>query len=496
MNKEQEQALSMVVNSMASVVARGRMQYANMGGSGNTKRIHLNNEFGYPAQVTFDDYYRSYERNAIAGAAIKRMVDGCWEDYPEVFEGDKKQDSKADTAWDKRIKKLLKRCWRQIKDADRRNLVGRYSAILIQLKDNGAWKDPVNTTTVKSLQEKALVRLIPVWEAQLDVSEWDTDQTSENYGQPKLYSYTELPVEGQPSGAPSRQVSVNPQRVIILAEGSDDGLLTSGIPLLRSGFNKLLDIEKTSGGAAEGFLKNASRQLNYEFDRDTNFKNLAAALGVPIEDLADGLDEQVRRLNNSTDSAAFMQSGKATVLSVTPGDPEPTWRTALNEFCATIPIPMKILVGMQTGERASIEDGKDWAKTRMSRRNGFLTDLIEEIIFRFAEIGMIPQPVNEEITVSWSDLLAPSEAEKIANMDKMADVADKTQSAFGRPAITENEVRIAGGMETLPEFNSDIPPPPNGEPLIDEKAKGGDAANIPQQSGSDSKQQASQADAA
>ncbi|CNH62534.1 Uncharacterised protein [Yersinia intermedia] len=479
-------ALSMAVNSLA--IERARMMNLSFGKSGNTKRTRIYQEFGYPENLTFDEYYNAYERNAVAGAAIKRMVEGCWEDYPEVFDGEKSQDSKGETPWDKATKKLLKRCWKQIKDADRRNLVGRYSALLIQLRDNAQWSDPIVATTIGSLKEKALVRLIPVWESQLDVSDWDTDPLSENYGQPKMYSYTELPVEGQHSGAPSRQVNIHPDRVIILAEGSEDGTLTSGVPLLRAGFNKLLDIEKTSGGAAEGFLKNASRQLNYEFDKDTNFKTLAAALGVPPDSLADGLDEQVKRLNNSTDSAAFMQSGKATVLSVTPGDPEPTWRTLVNEFCSTIPMPFKVLMGMQTGERASSEDAKDWAKTRMSRRNGFLSDLIETVLARFWTVGIIDEPPSGEITISWSDLLAPSKAEKIADADKMADVAVKTQNAFGRSAIKENEIRAAAELPTLPEYEIELPPLPIGDPLTDDKQTSGPAGDTTKQGGPNSKQ--------
>nr|WP_272501654.1 anti-CBASS Acb1 family protein [Silvania confinis] len=449
-------------------------------GTSNTKRQRLYQEFGYPQELCFDDFYRAYRRNAIAGAAVTRVVDGCWEDYPDIYEGDQTKDSTQQSVWDKRVNKLLKRCWKQIKGADKRNLVGRYSALLIQVKDSQPWSAPVDKVTVGRLQEKALVRLIPVWEAQLDPISYDQDENSENYGAVSMYSFTEIPVQQQRSGQPGRIINVHPDRVIILAEGSDDGRLDSGESLLEEGFNKLMDIEKVSGGASEGFLKNASRQLNFSFGEKTNFSALAKALGVADNQLAEALDQQVRRLNDSTDSASFMQEGTAEVLSVTASDPEPTWRTALNEFCATVPIPVKVLVGMQTGERASTEDAKDWAKTRMSRRKGFLADLITDIITRFWTLGFIPPAKGEEITVGWSDLLAPGQAEKIANMDKLADVAVKSTNAFGRSSITENEIRAVGEMQALPELDDEVPPDgnkPKPDPLADpesETEKSGD----------------------
>ncbi|EAN3488449.1 DUF1073 domain-containing protein [Salmonella enterica] len=449
-------------------------------GTSNTKRQRLYQEFGYPQELTFDDFYRAYRRNAVAGAAVTRMLEGCWEDFPEVYEGDQTKDASKLTEWDKRINKLLKRCWEQIKGADRRNLVGRYSALLVQVKDSKPWSEPVDTVVVARQREKALVKLIPVWEAQLDPVQWNEDQASDEFGEVTMYSFTELPVDGNFDARPGRIINVHPSRVIILAEGSDDGVMTSGKSLLEAGFNKLLDIEKVSGGASEGFLKNASRQLNYSFSEKTNFAALAKALGVPEGQLADALDDQVRRLNNSTDSASFMQAGTAEVLSVAAADPEPTWRTALSEFCATVPIPVKELVGMQTGERASTEDAKGWGRTRMSRRKGFLTDVITDVVTRFWTLGIIKPAAGEEITVGWSDLLAPSQAEKIANMDKLADVAVKSQNAFGRSALTENEIRAAGELQPLPEFDDEVPPDgnkPKPEPLAEpqsETEKSGD----------------------
>lgn len=472
MTSDKLNALSVAINSLAE--GRARALYGQHAGkSGNTKRQRIYQEFGYPNHLTFDDFYNAYERNAIAGAAIKRMVDGCWEDYPEVFEGDKSGDATAETEWDKKLKRLLKRCWKQIKDADRRNMVGRYSALIIQLRDSGRWSDPANGTVIRRMADRALVKLIPVWESQLDVSEWDNDPESESFGQPKMYSFTEIPVEGQQGGAPARQISIHPDRVIILAEGADDGLLTSGVPMLRPGYNKLLDIEKVSGGSAEGFLKNASRQLNFSFGAKTDFRALADALGAKDGDLAEALNEQVVRLNQSTDAATFMQEGSAEVLSVAAADPEPTWRTALSEYCATIPMPVKILIGQVTGERASSEDMKDWARTRMSRRNGFLSDVIETLVRRFWSVGLIAAPASNEITVSWSDLLAPSQADRIGNMAQMAEVAQKTQQAFGRSAVKENEIRAVGELQTLPEYEPETPPDPNAkstqrDPLTDD----------------------------
>lgn len=95
-----------------SSVERERNKNLSMlfNGTSNTKRQRLYQEFGYPLHLTFDDFYRAYRRNVVAGAAVTRMVDGCWEDFPEVYEGDQTKDASKQTAWDKRVNKLLNRC--------------------------------------------------------------------------------------------------------------------------------------------------------------------------------------------------------------------------------------------------------------------------------------------------------------------------------------------------------------------------------------------------
>lgn len=464
-----QQKLSLAVNNAVRAVAQARANYMNGFGTSNTKRPRIWREFGYPENLTFDDFYKAYDRHALGGAAVDRYINTCWVDVPEIFEGDEEADKDGSTAWDNSVNKLLKKHWEQIKETDKRNLVGRYAGLIMQLRDGEQWDAPANKAVLSRLKDRAIVRLIPAWEAQLDVAKWDEDQTSEDYGFPTLYSFTELPVGQDSDGSPGRIINIHPDRVIIFAEGAADGKLTSGIPLLRKGYNKLLDTEKTSGGGAEGFLKNASRQLNYSFSKETDFHRLSEALGTDIDGLADALDEQVRRLNESIDAASFMQEGTANVLSVAPADPEPTWRTALAEFAASVNMPVKILIGQITGERASTEDMKDWAKTCMSRRTGFLATTIKSFIEQLGRIGVIDS--KEEITVSWSDLLAPSQAEKLDNMSKAADVAQKSVQAFGRSVIQENEIRALGEYPTLTEFEDESPPDPKGDPLIDDESK-------------------------
>lgn len=450
-----------LVNALADAVGRQRMLYA--GKNGNTKRTKLWDEFGYPEQVDFDGYYRAYERNAVAHAAVHNLLDSCWVDSPTIIDGEEGKEYTETTPWEKQVTKLLKKHWAKIKDADRRNLVGRYSALLIQFKDGGDWKDSVNVATVKALGDKAVIRLIPAWESQVTPGTYVTDVQSDRYGQPEFYYFNEQPVGDDKTYGPTRSVQVHPDRILIICEGSEDENMLSGVPFLRAGYNKLLDLEKISGGSAEGFLKNASRQLSMEFDGATQIDELVKqAKAAGYETLAEAMNDKVLKLNRGTDAAIAMQAGKVGVLSVAAADPSASWTVAANEFSASIQSPFTIQFGQQTGRLASDEDKSVWAKRCNGRRWGHQTALVTMVIERFWMTGVIAMPTSGEVTLAWSDLLAPSEKEKIANMLAMADVAQKTQQAFGTSSVEPNEIRATGELEPLEESKR---PDPNAKPI-------------------------------
>lgn len=472
-----------LVNALAHEIGRQRMMYA--GQPGNTKRTKLWDEFGYPEQLTFDNFHRQYRRGSTGFAAVHKLLDSCWADNPTIIDGDEDRESTKTTVWEKSVTKLMKKHWAKIKDADRRNMVGRYSALLIQVRDNRDWSEPVDISVVKRLGSKALVKLIPAWEVQITPGNTDVDTHSETYGQPVNYHFNEQPVGDDKATGSPRAVQVHPDRILLICEGSEDENILSGIPLLEAGYNDLLDIEKTKGGSAEGFLKNASRQLGISFDANTDMAAISKmAKEAGYKDLGEAMNDKMIKLNRGTDSALVTQSGTTSVLSVAAADPTPSWTVSANQFCATIQCPFNILFGKQTGNLASEEDKTAWATRCNGRRWGFMSDLVTRVIERFWAIGIIDPPSTGEVTLAWSDLLAPSEKEKIANMQALADVAQKTQLAFGSSAIDENEIRAAGELEPRKEPATPDPnaKPTGKDPLIDDdESDNPDAGNTAQQ---------------
>lgn len=438
-------SLNIIANTLQRSMSRMFPGYFNV----NPKR-NVYADYGYPENITFEDLYAVYRRNGIAHAAVEKTKLKTWQDYPNIWESEKPTESRFEKDIRQRFEDL--RIWQKIAEADSASMVGGYSGLILRLADNKRFQDPV-VTVPGGL--KGLVEVIPAWAGQLTVSEWDTDEASENYGKPKMYAFNEaqLPASNDAAnaGGSNRTFNVHPDRVIIW---SRDGTVNCQSDL-EPGYNSLLDMEKIAGAGGEGFWKTARAALALEIDKEANAADMASFLGVSEDQIAERLDDEVKSFMQGFDASLMMQGMKAQNISVSLPSPEHFFATPLNMFAASFCIPVKILVGMQTGERASQEDAAEWAQTNMARRTNICRPGIKEFLNRLEDFSIIPEA---DYVIDWSDLTEASMAEKVDRAVKMAGVNSTVGGPMGSEVVfTPDEIREVVGMEPLTVTFDEVP---------------------------------------
>ncbi|MGM5009979.1 anti-CBASS protein Acb1 family protein [Rhizobium sp. 969_B3_N1_2] len=399
-------------------------------------------DFGYPEKLTFDQLYRMYSRNGIAAAGIDKTVRKTWQDNPFLLEKERDGSQKGtanETSIEKQIRQRFDdlRLWTRLAEADRMSMVGSYSGVILRFADGKAFNQPVTSVTGGLM---GLVEIIPAWEGQLKVSEWDTIEASETYGQPKMFQFSESSVDT--SKQQPRHIMIHPDRIIVW---SKDGSV-NGSSALEPGYNSLIDMEKVRGAGGEGFWKNAKSAPVLEVDKEAKIAEMAKAMGVGVEEVADKMNEQVSDWNAGFDQLLMIMGMQAKTLNITLPSPEHFYAVALQDFAASMNIPVKVLVGMQTGERASQEDADEWAQTNMSRRANQTIPNIRLLIDRLERVGILDE---KDWFIDWADLTEASISEKVDRADKMAGVNQKMGGSVY--VFTDDEIRAAVGYEPLTE---------------------------------------------
>ena len=404
-------------------------------GSLDTKRPTAWQQYGYSTNPTFAEMLQAYERHPAAHGAVHRLLDKCWQSLPRI----KSPASDQETPWEKRVNAILRstQAWAKLRDLDRRNMVGRYAALIYRVADGKSLREPLDRAS-------RLVDLVPLYEDQLRVTMWESDTTSVSYGQPLMYQYQSRRVQtGDNQGQPIEWADVHPSRVQILAEGSV-GDMFDGVPMLRAGFNSLVDLEKISGGSGESFLKNSARTLVFQYDRDTSVQ----AIGENGERVSvrQAHEQQARALNRNQDSSIVMQGGTAQTLQTSTHDPKPSFEVAANLFAASVRIPFVILFGQQTGRLASDEDKADFAARAKSRQTNELTPMLEQFVKRMQAAGIIDPG---EFEVEWPPLDAPGDKDKLEILKGMTAAMREAFGAGVQGLFEVDELRRVVGFEPL-----------------------------------------------
>ncbi len=185
-----------------------------------------------------------------------------------------------------------------------------------------------------------------------------------------------------------------------------------------------------------------------------------------MDELQDKFNEVAGEMNRGNDVLMTTQGATVTPLVTAVADPSATYNVNLQTFAASVDIPVKVLVGMQTGERASTEDQK-YFNARCQSRRGDLSFEIEDFSDKLIDLKII-DAVSEK-TVIWDDLNEQTGTEKLANAKTMAEINQTFQGSGEKPAFSREEIRTAAGYENVDEF-------PLGEEDGDEEDEATDSA--------------------
>lgn len=110
--------------------------------------------------------------------------------------------------------------------------------MLVARETNGARPD----MPLKVRSPSAMVKMVPLYESQLEVTNWVTDSSRPPTTGCRRITSTPARCQGLAIRA-TWPLTLHPSRVFVFAEGADDGGIY-GIPALEACFNALMDAEK------------------------------------------------------------------------------------------------------------------------------------------------------------------------------------------------------------------------------------------------------------
>lgn len=403
-NAFDREELGLVGMRTAGELRRGRTLRAD-------HKRNIAEQGGYPDVITLRQHYDMAYRNGIGSNLAFGIVNDSWRVDPVIYDGDKDAERRKDnpTEFEKAIDEHFERLnvFPLLKGLDIAQRPMRYGALVYVTSEN----DPGETKDkLEPLQNiEYLMKMNVFHEAQLQVNIANQDPCSINYGSPVTYN-VRTNVAGSTNEWESSGYNVHASRVYAYGEGAYDGSIY-GVPCNEGCFEALMDLAKVRMSGAEGFYQNASNKYAMMLP-----EGATAADATAILDSMDEFDNGI--------SSSLIGSGSLNLLQTSLSDPTHSWTIGVNECAAHHDKPMTLVVGHQTGERASGEDIKSWNRVIMDRQSGVCSDMIKGLINDWIEKFNFPKPTNK-INVVWRDL-NESTAEQKADLAKTRAETNKT----------------------------------------------------------------------
>jgi len=324
------QNTSGVISKRAELSARAGQQF------GMDRNIYKT--LGYKRDPGFDDYWSYYKRHDISNAIITKPVSTTWRNRPIISEvGKNEGESDFVKLWEKLVKRL--RVYHYLERVDRLTGVGKYGVLFIGAAGNDTPDKPIE----KLSGPESILYLSAYSEGTATIKTTDDKANSPRFGLPEIYELRTV------TSGKTITIPVHWSRVLHIAENIDEGQIY-GTPRLEAVFNRIFDLEKVVGGAAETFWKVADRGLMAKVDKDFTLKDGAA------EEIEDQIEEYIHDLRRFL----FMEGVEVKSLEGEEVDPKNAFDVIMSVISGQTGIPKRILLGSERGELSSTTDQESW----------------------------------------------------------------------------------------------------------------------------------------
>ena len=414
---------------------------------------------GYNEKPTFTDYLGRYKRQDIAARIVDLPAQDTWKRPPAITE-EGNEDTEFVKAWETLADRL--HVWSMLSRADRLSGIGQYGVLLIGVKgqdDDGnplALSEPIEKASLQTEQDVLYLR--PFSEGKVGISTWESDTGSGRYGLPELYSIKLKDDMGD--------TKVHWTRVLHLADGKLDSEVY-GTPRLELAYNRLDDLIKIVGGAAEAAWLQMrpgtlfTNQPGYAIPQDADAK-------------ADRLEE-IRQYAHDVLRVMFMegidaqQIGASEVPAI-----GPLFDCYIALLAAASGIPQRVLIGSAQGElSAAKEDMRQWAGNIAERQTNYAEpEILRPFIDRLTWYGALPTPADgytigtqtQDGSWRWPPLVEMTEGE-LAEITKSRATAIKllADPMTGELPIDGEEARELLGYQDDDERQAEVEEPPDEE---------------------------------
>lgn len=409
---------------------------------------------GYPERIELSDYRARYERGDIAKRIVDAKPAATWRQPPEIRATGPKGRGRMFEAQVQELADRLK-LWSHLDRVDRLAGIGHYAVLLIGVGKAA----PLEREVPRLSGPDDVLFLSPFAEDHAKLEEADADTGSSRFGLPTIYK---IDLGGENKLFKGRSLpkpNVHWSRVIHVAEdlGEDDVI---GTPRMKAVWNRLHDIDKIVGGAAEMFWRGGFGGQVAKPDEGFTISD------TERDDAKNQLDEYEHYLRR----VLFLKGISLHPIQTSTADPTGPFRAVISVIAGTTGIPQRVLLGSEQAQLASGQDRANWNERIAERQRSFAEPcLVRGFLDWCIARGAIVDPGSYEVI--WEDLNALSENDQAQNQARWAGGLQQIALARSRGTpvpVTDEEIRErAFGLEPeLPEALRD-PPAPEPEPEPD-----------------------------